>query len=287
MERAKLNGVELEYETGGGGEPLLLISPMVAGAFLPFMAAPELTSRYRLIRYHRRGWAGSTHTAVPARIEDHAADAAALLDRLGVARAHVAGHSSGAVITLQLAHSRPDLVHTATLLEPAIMCVPAAASLFEQAAPAFEAYQRGEHESAVLGFLSLVSGLDRATCRRVIDATVPGGVAQVTRDADTVFRDELPSLGAWEFGAEEAAAITQPVLSVLGADTGQLWVEVAALARSWFPQREELVVEHVGHLLQMQSAVPVARGIAEFLGRHPMLTAEAGGARLAGGRAAG
>ena len=123
--------------------------------------------------------------------------------------------------------------------------------------------------------------------RRVIDATVPGGVAQATRDADTVFRDELPSLGAWEFGAEEAAAITQPVLSVLGADTGQLWVEVAALARSWFPQREELVVEHVGHLLQMQSAVPVARGIAEFLGRHPMLTAEAGGARLAGGRAAG
>lgn len=284
MERAKVNGVELEYDVAGSGEPLLLISPMVAGAFLPFMAAPELTSRCRLIRYHRRGWAGSTHTATKARIEDHAADAAALLDRLGIARAHIAGHSSGGVIGLQLAFARPDLVHTVTLLEPAIMGVPAAASLFERAAPSLEAYQRGEHELAVVGFLSLVSGLDRETCRRVIDANVPGGVSQAIRDADTVFGSELPSLGAWEFGAEEAAAITQPMLSVVGADTGQLWVEVATLLRKWFPQLEELVVEGVGHLLQMQSAAPVVTGVAEFLGRHAMVTA-AGGARMAGGGA--
>jgi pimeloyl-ACP methyl ester carboxylesterase len=287
MERAKVNGIELEYELRGSGEPLLLISPMVAGAFLPFMAAPALTRRYRLIRYHRRGWSGSTHTPGPVTIEDHADDAAALLDRLGVGRAHVAGHSSGAVIGLQLAVARPDLVHTVTLLEPSIMSVPAAATLFQQAAPSLDAFQRGEHEPAVVGFLSLVSGLDRESCRRVIDASVPGGVAQAVRDADTVFRVELPALGAWEFGAEQAAAITQPVLSVLGANTGQLWVEVAALVRDWFPQLEELVVEGVGHLLQMQAATPVAEGVAEFLGRHPMATAEAGRARSAGGGAGG
>ena len=143
---------------------------------------------------------------------------------------------------------------------------------------------RAAWDIAVVGFLSLVSGLDRETCRRVIDANVPGGVAQAIRDADTVFGNELPSLGAWEFGAEEAAAITQPILSVVGADTGQLWVEVAALLREWFPQLEELVVDGVGHLLQMQSAAPVATGVAEFLGRHAMVTA-AGGARVAGGGA--
>jgi pimeloyl-ACP methyl ester carboxylesterase len=57
---------------------------------------------------------------------------------------------------------------------------------------------------------------------------------------------------------------------VLGADTGRLFVEGAALLRSWLPNVEELTVEGAGHLLQIQNPEPVARGIAEFLGRHPI-----------------
>ena len=56
---------------------------------------PALADRYQLIRYHKRGWVGSTHTPAPVSVADHAADAAALLDHLGCPRAHVAGHSSG------------------------------------------------------------------------------------------------------------------------------------------------------------------------------------------------
>ncbi len=62
MEIAKVNGVELEYEVVGTGEPVLLISPVLADGFLPLIAEPELASRYQLIRYHKRGWVGSTHT---------------------------------------------------------------------------------------------------------------------------------------------------------------------------------------------------------------------------------
>lgn len=270
MKRAKVNRIELEYEAKGSGEPVLLIAPVVAGAFVPFMSAPGLVDRYRLIRYHKRGWGGSTHTAPPVRIADHAADAAALLDHLGVDRAHVVGHSSGGAVAMELATQRPDLVHTLALLEPSLFSVPSAPALFERAAPSLDAYGRGDHAEAVVGFLSLVSGLDRETCRGVIDENVPGGVAQAIGDADTFFGVELPALGAWEFGAEQAAGIAQPVLSVLGADTEQLWVEVAGLLRSWFPQVEELTVSGVGHLLQMQRAAPVARGVADFLGRHSM-----------------
>jgi hypothetical protein len=45
-------------------------------------------------------------------------------------------------------------------------------------------------------------------------------------------------------------------------------VEVADFLRSSIPQVEELTVNGVGHLLHIQRAEPVARGIAKFLERH-------------------
>jgi pimeloyl-ACP methyl ester carboxylesterase len=269
MKVANVNGVELEYETTGSGEPVLLISPVVAGAFRPFMSAKSL-KRYRLIRYHKRGWCGSTHTTPPVRIADHAADAAALLDELGVSRAHVAGHSSGGPIALQLALDYPDRVHTLTMLEPSFLSLPSAQGLFAKAGPAMEAYGTGDHETAVESFLSVVSGLERDTCRAVIEQNVPGGVAQAIKDADTFFGVELPAVIAWKFGADEAAAIHQPILSVRGTETEPLWIEVVEQLHSWFPQVEDLTVEGVGHLLQMQNPEPVALGVAAFLGRHAM-----------------
>ena len=45
---------------------------------------------------------------------------------------------------------------------------------------------------------------------------VPGGIQQAVADADTFFRHDLPALRHWWFGPEEARAIKQPVLAVLG-----------------------------------------------------------------------
>jgi len=171
---------------------------------------------------------------------------------------------------MQLAIDRPDLVHTLTLLEPSLFTVPSAPALFEKSGPFLEAFGAGDHEQAVTGFLSVVSGLEPAACRAVIEENVPGGIAQAIKDADTFFGIELPSLSAWEFGPAQAKKISQPVLSVLGSETERLWVDVAKLLRSWFPQAEDLIVKGVGHLLQMQRPEPVARGVAAFLGRHPM-----------------
>jgi pimeloyl-ACP methyl ester carboxylesterase len=281
MEIANVNGVELEYETMGSGEPVLLISPVVAGAFRPFMSAKPLVERYRLIKYHKRGWCGSTHTTPPVSIEDHAADAAALLDELEVSCAHVVGHSSGGPIGLQLALDCPDRVHTLVMLEPSLLNLPGAQGLFAKAGPAMEAYGAGDHRTAVESFLSVVSGLERDTCRDVIEDHVPGGVAQAIKDADTFFGVELPALIAWKFGAEEAAVIHQPILSVRGTKTEPLWVEVADRLHSWFPQVEDLTVAGVGHLLQMQNPEPVALGVAAFLARHPMNGTELAGDLIA------
>src|SRR5687767_9258937 len=176
MEHAYVNGVDLEYQVTGSGEPVLLISPVVADGFLPLVAERALAGRYRLITYHKRGWAGSTHTPPPVTIADHAADAAALLGHLDVPRAHVAGHSSGAAVALQLALEQPTMVQTLALLELSLLSVPGAAGFLEKAGPAFAAYAAGQHERALATFMSAVSGLDWDACRTVLDARVPGAI---------------------------------------------------------------------------------------------------------------
>lgn len=269
MERARVNGVELEYDVTGQGEPVLFISPVLADGFLPLLSEPSLAHRYRLITYHKRGWMGSTRTLPPVSVADHAGDAAALLAHLGVGRAHIVGHSSGAAVAVQLALLQPEIVHTLALLELSLLSVPGAAGLLQKAGPAFDAYAAGHHETALAVFMSAVSGLEWDACRTLLESRVPGAVTAAIRDADTFFGIELPALGAWTFGAAEARGISQPVLSVFGTETEPLWVEIAVLLRSWFPRVEDCAIEGAGHLLQIQRPEAVAQGLADFFERHP------------------
>ncbi|MEJ8640915.1 hypothetical protein WKI68_04485 [Streptomyces sp. MS1.HAVA.3] len=115
--------------------------------------------------------------------------------------------------------------------------------------------------------------MERERCRTLLDERVPGSVEQAVKDADTFFGVELPALAAWRFDADDAddaAAIRQPVLSVLGSDTQPLWVEVAAFLRSTVPDIEECVIDGVGHLLPIERSRPVAEAPARFLARHPI-----------------
>ena len=275
MESADVNGVELEYEAVGSGEPVLLIDMLLADCFVPLLSEPALADRYRLIRYHKRGWVGSAHTPPPVSIADHAADAAALLECLGVRHAHIVGHSTGAAIAAQMALDHPEAVHTLTLLEPTLVSLPRGQEFLEQAAPVFDAYASGDHSAAVAMFVAAASGLDWQSCRALLEERIPGVVAQSIKDADTFFGIELPAVTEWEFGAEQAAAIHRPVLSVVGAETQPLWVEIADFMHASLPHVEESTIDAVGHLLQIQEPEPVAREIAQFLGRNSMAVDDA------------
>jgi pimeloyl-ACP methyl ester carboxylesterase len=277
MDKANVNGLELEYEVKGSGEPILLISTgPIADSFSPLLAEKPLAERYRLISYRQRPLADTTDGPAPVSFAEHAADAAALLGHLGVRRAHVAGHSTGAVIALQLAFDCPDIVHSLALFEPPLVGAASAGMFFEQAGPAVAAYSSGDRDEAMAGFLSLVCSLDWETCQKVIEKHVPGGVAQALQDVDNFFGSYLPALTAWQFGSDQAARITQPVLSVLGTETHQWFVDSDELLHSWVPQIEDCTIEGVAHLLHIQRPEPVARGVADFLARHPMAGGEAG-----------
>ena len=270
MERVEVNGVELEFEVRGKGEPVLLIDMLIADCFVPLLTEPSLANRHQLIRYHKRGWRGSTHTPPPVNIEDHADDAAALLDHLGVRHAHIAGHSTGASIAAQMALDHADKVRTLTLLEPTLVSLPLGQAFLKTASPIFDAYGRGDHSGAFAMFATAASGLEWEECRALLEERIPGVVAQTVTDADTFFGVELPSLLVWAFGPEQAAAIDQPVLSVLGAETQPVWVEIADFLRSSLPYIEECTIDGVGHLLQIQRPEPVARAMAGFMQRNPL-----------------
>jgi 3-oxoadipate enol-lactonase len=120
------------------------------------------------------------------------------------------------------------------------------------------------------GFLSLVCSLDWETCRLAIDEHVPGGVERALRNADNWFSSYVPALSAWQFGHDQVTAVSQPILSVLGTDSLRWFVDGHELLHTWFPQVEDCRIENVAHLLHMQRPAPVARGLAEFLVRHPL-----------------
>ena len=271
MEIAKVNGVELEYEVVGSGEPVLLISPVLADGFLPLLSEPALADRYQLIRYHKRGWVGSTHTPPPVSVADHAADAAALLDHLGVPRAHVAGHSTGAVVAAQLALDHPETVHTLILLEPLLLSVPSGEAVLQQVGPAFEAYGSGDHEAAWAIFLSAASGLDWATCRALLEQADPGSGGA----GDQGRRHPLRRRAACHHrvGVRSRAGSRHPTARCCPCSAPTpcrcSWRSPTFL-RSSLPHVEDCTIDGVGHLLHIQRPEPVARAMAEFLGRNPM-----------------
>ncbi|MGE5265302.1 MAG: alpha/beta fold hydrolase [Acidobacteriota bacterium] len=270
MEHLKVDGTVIEYQVQGDGEPVFLIHPSIIadGLDRPLLAQTELASRYQLIHYHRRGWMGSTLGPDPLTIALLASDAAALMRHLGVSTAHVAGHSIGGLIALQLALDAPELVHSIALLEPPLRMAPSGKESFERVnLPMLNAYRSGNKRQALDIFADAVFG---PNWQSVVEQAVPGGVEQAVKDVDTFIREQ-PMIGEYQFGPKEAAAIHQPVLSVLGLRSNQFMKEGRQLLHSWIPQTEDLDVNST-HLLQMQDPKGIARGLAESFARHPIMS---------------
>jgi pimeloyl-ACP methyl ester carboxylesterase len=268
MERANVRGTTLEYEILGSGEPVLLIhGVLVADAFRPLVEEDSLAGRYKLIVYHRRGAAGSDGVTSPFTIKDQAADARALLEELGIKRAHVAGHSYGAAIALQLAADAPEVVHTLALLEAPSVMVPSAAQVVQAMEPVGQRFASGDKEGAADDFLSAMGG---AGYREPLDRLLPGSFEQAVADADALFTVEFPALGEWSFSAEDAKRIDAPVLRVQGENSIPWFGESDALLAEWLPNSERSTIPGVGHFLQMVDPRPVAESLATFFERHSM-----------------
>jgi pimeloyl-ACP methyl ester carboxylesterase len=265
MRSAATNGVKLEYETRGVGKPVALVHlSLCAESFATLMDQPALAS-YQLIRYHRRGYAGSSQTAGPVAIADQAADLAGLLDSLRVRCAHVVGHSYGGLVALQLALDRPDLVDSLALMESALRGRsggPASQELSKHMAAAIQSYSQGDRAGAVDRWLTAVFA---PGYRQLLDHLFPGSWEQ---DANMFFGIEVPELQRWQFGTAEAARINVPVLSMVGSESDPAFFEMEELLRGLLPQLETVRMPGLNHLLCMRKPRPVAETLAQFFAKH-------------------
>jgi pimeloyl-ACP methyl ester carboxylesterase len=271
LERAAVDGLELDYELQGSGEPVVLIHWGVGVVWAePLMAEPALVDQYRLIRYHRAGYAASSRIEGPVIMADHAEHCRLLLRHLGIERAHIVGHSSSAVVALQLALDYPDAVQTVALMESARPVPPTELQrqfVHDFVEPAIERYRAGDKAGAVDAFFRGVFGPDY---RSALERGLPGAFEQAVASAETFFGQELPALQQWSFTQEEASRITQPALAVLGENTAPTFPERRELLLNWLPNVEPFDLPNATHLLHAENPSGMAEGLAGFYARHPL-----------------
>src|SRR5438128_1455039 len=127
VSRAAIDGVELEYQQLGSGEPVVLVhAGIFSDFFAPLIEQPALAERYRLVNYHRVGCAGSGRASGPVSVAQEAFHCRSLMRHLRIEKAHIVGHSNSGNLVLQLALDAPEAVHSLVVEEPALMTVPSA-----------------------------------------------------------------------------------------------------------------------------------------------------------------
>jgi pimeloyl-ACP methyl ester carboxylesterase len=268
MEKFVADGVELEYQERGSGEPLICIhGGMIADTFEA--VSGKLAGSYRLITYRRRGFYNTPPHENPTFSKD-AADIIALLDHLGITSAHVAGHSVGGSTALQLALDASQRVHTLALLEAftPVGDTPAAASFGSGVTASAELFQSGNHKGALAAILDLVAG--SGSVERLDKGLPVGWHQQAIADLPTLYSADLVAFGAWEFGEEQAATITHPALVLGGAESHPAYVEINALLCDWLPNAEPSTLAGTAHIMQVDNPEDTAGALLGFLARHPM-----------------
>ena len=251
------DGSSIEYEVHGDGPPLLLIPGMGFGRWGWFKQVPALSRRFRVITFEPPSPRDPEHE-----VAELARDAAALLDRLGVDRAHVLGASLGGFVAQELALARPDLIERLVLVSTSC------------------GGRGGERMSyrALAAMFGLGSFSPEGAARRGLKvATSASYRAEHPKEFDRIVRTRLafsPSLSSYlrqaKAGANFDASrrvqyIGAPTLVIHGSADRYVPVSNAyALARA-VPGAELRVLDGAGHLVFIERAEEVNAEVASFL----------------------
>jgi pimeloyl-ACP methyl ester carboxylesterase len=115
---AVVNGVRLNYSQTGGGPDVVMVHGLATNlAFWYLKSVPFLRKEFRVTAYDLRGHGRSEMTPSGYGPSSMADDLQALLDRLGIDRVHLVGHSYGGVVALEYVLRAPARVASLTIVD--------------------------------------------------------------------------------------------------------------------------------------------------------------------------
>lgn len=250
---AEMDRISLNYELEGpDGAPVVLFSHSLAADLTMFDAQMSAfrAGGYRILRYDMRGH-GKSPAPSPAQqaitMEDLADDAAALMDHLGIARAHWVGLSIGGMIGQMMGLRHADRVASLTLTSTTSQIPEAAGPMWD------ERIAKARQE----GMAALVEGtIERWFTKAARDADLPA-IAPVRRMiANTSVAGFTACCGAikqWRF-TERLPEIRTPALVVQGRDDPGTTVEAGQVIAEHLPGARIEVVEDAAHLANIEQA---------------------------------
>ena len=115
MPKIKANGININYDQQGAGEPLILIPFLTADHACYAFQVAEYSKHFTCISIDPRGAGETDKPEGPYSTELFADDIAAFMPGLGIGKAHVAGLSLGAATGMWLAAKYPDRVKSLSL----------------------------------------------------------------------------------------------------------------------------------------------------------------------------
>ncbi|MEP9395222.1 3-oxoadipate enol-lactonase [Gordonia sp. VNQ95] len=247
------------YVSGRDDAPVVVLSNSLGSDHRMWDAQlPELEKHFRVVRYDTRGHGASPVPAGPYSIDDLADDVIALLDRLGVASAHVVGLSLGGMTAMRLAVRNPDRVNRIGLLCTAAYLPPATG--WTDRAATVRAGGSGAVADAVLtrwfspGFLADDANSDRLDhFREMIAATPSEGYAGCCEAIATM--DQRADI----------SAITAATLAIAGADDPATPPEMLAAIADSVPDAKLLVVDDAAHLANAEQPDTITPALIEHL----------------------
>jgi 3-oxoadipate enol-lactonase len=132
--QVKANGITINYRIDGPEHaPWLVFSNSLATNLAMWdEQARELAGRFRVLRYDQRGHGASGAPAGRYPFDLLLADAVALMDALGISRAHFAGLSMGGATALGLAEKHPDRLDRVIVCDSPCQSTPVSAQQWEE-----------------------------------------------------------------------------------------------------------------------------------------------------------
>jgi pimeloyl-ACP methyl ester carboxylesterase len=267
-DKVSVNGLSFTYVEEGSGPPIVLVHGSVLDYREWSKQMAPLARHYRVIAYSRRyHWPNlPPGEGADASLERQADDLAAIIKAMGVAPAHIVGHSYGGAVAINLTLRHPELVRTLVLSEPAVSGVLAntpendAALKEGQAVRAEmkEAFASGDAERIVRTYAARVAPgeFEKATpeVRQMLLANVPAFQLD--------YNSRRPS-----FTCDDAGRVAVPVLILSGARSSMGLQRIAETAAHCMKAARFVRIPKATHWMQHDQAQAFNEAVLAFLAR--------------------